>query len=332
MFDPIKWENSQLILLDQTKLPNEEKWLRINKLKEVEKAIKILSIRGAPNLGVAALYGAYIGIMNFNGNYEELGDELDIVCSSISKTRPTAHDLFAALEIAQETWKNAENADDAKSKILQKAHSLKEQLQERSKIIGEYGAEVVPEGANILTHCNTGTLAAPGDGTAFSVIAEAHRQEKVEMVYADETRPLLQGARLTIWELQKRNIPCKLNVDSAAGYLMATGKIDFIVTGADRIALNGDAANKIGTYMLAVLAKHNNIPFYIAAPTNTFDKNLKTGKEIEIELRENKELNSFGRCQTAPDGTDGINPAFDVTPIELIDGIITEEGILFRKD
>ena len=324
--DPIFWENSTLNILDQRKLPLEETYLQINTLEQVEMAITTLAIRGAPNIGLAALYGVYIGIINVKD--ENLNMSFQKACERISKTRPTAFDLFAAIKRAKLVFENGKTESEKKNNILNEANKLKKELIERSKKIGIHGAKIVPLDAQILTHCNTGTLAAPGDGTALSVIIEANRQEKVKIVYADETRPLLQGSRLTMWELMRRKINSKVIVDSCAGLMMKMGKIDVIFTGADRIAHNGDSANKIGTYMLAVLAKENNIPFYIVAPSNTIDHDTKTGDSIIIEQRSPLEVNNFSNCQSSPDNCEAENYAFDITPNFLITGIITENGIV----
>ncbi len=324
MKDPLFWQDGKLHILDQTRLPLQEEYIVTDDLEDVAQAIERLSVRGAPNIGLTALFGAYIGI----AASDEIEADFERAFKRLARTRPTAYDLFAALKRAQKVFDSGMTPDEKRANVLKEAHSLKEELIDRSRLIGKYGADLVPRDAIILTHCNTGALAAPGDGTAFSVIAEAHRQGKVKIVYADETRPLLQGARLTMWELMQRDIPCRVNVDSAAGILMSLGKIDFIVTGADRIAANGDSANKIGTYTLAVLAKRHDLPFYIAAPTNTVDMETRTGSEIEIENRESSEVTSFWQQRTTPSNAVAENYAFDVTPAELITGIITEKGVI----
>ena len=332
MINAIVWENNSLKIINQCKLPLIEEILTLSTIEDVEKAIKTLAIRGAPNLGVAALYGTYVGIQNFSGNIDEFDNHLNDITYRISQTRPTAYDLFAALERAKRIASSESTVELKKTAILNEAHSLIKELEEHSQKIAQNSLEIIPKNASILTHCNTGTLAAPGNGTALSVIIAAHEHNKLKMSYADETRPLLQGARLTVWELQKRNIPVKVLSDNTAGMLMKMGIINLIVVGADRIARNFDAANKIGTYSLAILAKYHKIPFYIVAPTNTFDTNLETGEDIIIEQRDSSEVTNIGKCQITPDNTAGINYAFDVTPNELITGIITQDRIIYPSE
>jgi methylthioribose-1-phosphate isomerase len=329
----IKWENESLVLLDCTKLPIKEEYLHCKKYSTLIDAINCLAVRGAPAIGIAAAYGVVLAAQEAEGKAGSKEAYLDYIKKAIlelAATRPTAVNLFWALNRMKEVLENAAGCpvEEIRERLFKQAEALFEEDIECNRKIGEFGNEVVPQGANILTHCNAGALATAAYGTALGVVRAAHDANKQIHVFADETRPLLQGARLTAWELTQEGIPCTLITDSMAGYVMKLGKVDLVITGADRITLNGDTANKIGTYSLAVLAKEHGIPFYIAAPLSTIDITLKHGDEIEIEERGKQEVKCLFGVQTAPDSVNTFNPAFDVTPNEYITGIITEKGIL----
>ena len=326
----IEWKENYIKMIDQTKLPAKLEWIECRDINTLGEAIKRLSIRGAPALGVAAGMGmALASLVSKAKSLEEMKAELKETSSYIASTRPTAVNLFWALDRQMKIIDDFSGEMGELKKLLTKeALEIAREDEEMCKAIGDHGAKVVKEGWNILTHCNAGFLATGDYGTALGVIRSAHNQGKNIHVYADETRPLLQGSRLTAWELGQDKIPYTLICDNMAGYLMKQGKIDMVVTGADRIAANGDAANKIGTYSVAVLAKYHNVPFYIAAPFSTVDMSIKSGDEIVIEQRKQEELVRFQGVQSAPLESKVYNPAFDVTPHELIKGIITEKGLL----
>jgi methylthioribose-1-phosphate isomerase len=315
-----------LKLLDQTRLPVEVLYLDCHPVEDVWQAIRRLSVRGAPAIGVAAAYGVCLGV--------QCGRSVDDVCDYLATSRPTAVNLFWALERMRGASRGVP-APVLPERLLAEAKDIHDEDREKCASMGRHGADLLanlPAGAGILTHCNTGALATGGDGTALAVIFELARRGQRPHVFADETRPLLQGARLTMWELQQRNIDATLICDSAAAQVMREGRVQAVITGADRIAANGDTANKIGTYSVATLARAHNIPFYVAAPTTTFDLSLATGREIPIEQRPAEEItHAFGR-QTAPEGVTVYNPAFDVTPAELITAIITDRGVIQPVD
>lgn len=320
-----------LRLLDQTKLPVQTVFLDCKTAEDVWGAIKRLSVRGAPAIGVSAAYGIIVGIQSaVEFPRDRFHEQLKKVADHLATSRPTAVNLFWALDRMTTYASSHSDLDSAAllDQLLEEARRIDEEDQQMCRAIGENGAALLPEECGVLTHCNAGGLATAGDGTALSVFFSAHRNGKKLHVYADETRPLLQGSRLTSWELQQRNIPVTVMCDSVAGWAMKQGRIQAVVTGADRIAGNGDAANKIGTYAVAQLAKAHGIPFYIAAPSSTFDLSLKSGEDIPIEERDRDEVvNAFG-LPTAPEGVDVYNPAFDVTPAELITALITERGVI----
>ncbi|MDI6742130.1 MAG: S-methyl-5-thioribose-1-phosphate isomerase [Smithella sp.] len=326
----IIWKNNAVVLIDQNALPLAEKYITCKSYKEVIACIKDLTVRGAPAIGVAAAMGAALGALNLPSlSQDKFRQKFLTICDEIAQARPTARNLFWALErmkkVSDETKTNSQR------------HLVKELIHEARLIcsddiainrqMGKHGSVLLADGDNILTHCNAGALATAGYGTALGVIRAAHEQGKKLHVYVDETRPVLQGARLTAWELKKEKIPHTLITDNMAGFLMQQGRIDKIIVGADRIAANGDTANKIGTYSLAVLAKEHGIPFYIAAPLSTIDVSLKTGARIPIEERNAGEVTNFKGVRSAPEGTKVYNPAFDITPARLISAIITEKGI-----
>lgn len=320
-----------LRLIDQTRLPVECHEMDCRTMEDVWEAIRALSVRGAPAIGVAAAYGVVLGLQPAaEAERGQFDSRLDEVIPYLASSRPTAVNLFWALErmrrVAAETQTSSSHA--VLERLLSEARQIEREDQEMCSAIGRVGAELLSDGQSVLTHCNAGGLATAGDGTALSVIFAAVSQGKNIHVYADETRPLLQGARLTAWELQQRNIPVTLICDSVAALVMKQGRVDAVVTGADRISANGDAANKIGTYSVAVLARAHGIPFYVAAPSSTFDLSLESGEQIPIEERASEEItHGFGK-QTAPDGIVAYNPAFDVTPADHIAAIITERGLI----
>lgn len=330
-FQSITWNEDHLTIIDQTFLPEREVSVNLSTAGQVWDAIKKLKVRGAPAIGIAGAYGLYLGVKGVKETtFDSFYSEADRIAEYLNSARPTAVNLSWALKRLMATIYAAKEkpVDEFKQIILETAITIHNEDRRLCKSIGENGLELIPENARILTHCNTGGLATGEFGTAFSVILHAHHAGKLKQVWVDETRPLLQGSRLTAWELQKAEIPFKLNVDSAAAFLMQQGKVDLVILGADRITKNGDTANKIGTYSLAVLADAHNIPFYVAAPYSTIDMDLETGSEIEIEQRDAEEVTNFGNKQTAPDKVDVYNPAFDVTPNHLITAIITEKGVI----
>lgn len=330
-YESISWQEDHLVILDQTQLPLREIYSDVNTIGQVWEAIKKLKVRGAPAIGIAAAYGLYLGLRDLDSkNFTSFNVELQRWIEYLKSSRPTAVNLSWALErINQTVYANKDKElDEIKEIILQTAKTIHDEDKRVCKQIGENGAELVEKNWNILTHCNTGGLATGAYGTAFSVILHAHQDGKDIHVWADETRPLLQGARLTTWELQKAEIPFHLITDSAAGTLMNTGKVDMVVVGADRVTANGDTANKIGTYSLAVLAKENKVPFYVALPLSTFDLEKETGADIEIEERDPEEVTHIEKTPITPKKTDAYNPAFDVTPCKYITGFITDKGIV----
>ena len=320
-----------LRLIDQTLLPVEYREIECRTVEQVWEAIRKLRVRGAPAIGVAAAYGLVLGLQSSAGAARpQFDDRLKEVADYLAGSRPTAVNLFWALDRMRRTA--AENAglasSDMLARLLSEAQAIEREDREMCRAIGQVGAELLRDQQGVLTHCNAGGLATAGDGTALAVIFAAAAQGKRLQVYADETRPLLQGARLTAWELQQRGVPVTLICDSMAGWVMKEGRVQAVITGADRITANGDAANKIGTYSVALLAKAHGIPFYVAAPTSTFDLSLATGDLIPIEQRSSEEItHGFGR-QTAPANIGVYNPAFDVTPAEYITALITERGLI----
>lgn len=329
--DSIEWLGDAVRLLDQTALPQREVHCTCTTLDELNEAIVTLKVRGAPLLGIAAAYGLLLGTFRHrDASIDDFTSAFESTAAAIGRTRPTAKNLFWALERMRTTLRL--NSHEATPTLFEKLHQeavrIHDEDREMCDAIGAFGADLISAGARVLTHCNTGALATGGIGTAFGVLLTAHRQGKGITVYADETRPLLQGARLTMWELQKHGIPSILITDNTAAWTMRTQGIALAITGADRIAANGDSANKIGTYNVALLAHAHNIPFYIAAPTSTIDPSIANGEQIVIEERGAEEVvEGFGK-RTAPNGSRVFAPAFDVTPHGLITGIITEKGIL----
>jgi len=327
----IEWREDHVRILDQTYLPGREVYSDIRDVGRIWEAIKKLRIRGAPAIGIAAAYGLYLGIKDLPENsFESFIVEVNRVAEYLEGARPTAVNLSWATNRIKSTIRAHKDKDISKIKeiVLQTAKTIHDEDKRICKKIGENGVELIPKEAQLLTHCNTGSLATGQYGTALSVIFHAHEQGKKPFIWVDETRPLLQGSRLTAWELMNAEIPMKIITDSSAGLLMRRGEVDLIMVGADRIAGNGDVANKIGTYPLAVLARENEIPFYVAAPLSTIDMEMETGDEIPLEEREQEEILNYSDAQIAPKKAEAYNPAFDVTPHTYIDGIITEEGII----
>lgn len=324
-----------LNLIDQRKLPERYEIFSCKDYREVEFAIRDMVVRGAPAIGSTAAYGVLLAAREIaestGSDARAFLRELKKACDFLDASRPTAVNLAWAIRrmyrLAESVLQNG-NPGELLDELKEEAHRVHREDIEINKTMGRNGATLIHQGSTVLTHCNTGALATAGWGTALGVIREAHRQNKGIFVYADETRPRLQGGRLTAWELLQEGIPSKLIPDNAAAFLMQQGKIDLVMVGADRIAANGDTSNKIGTYMLAVSARAHHIPFYIAAPVSTIDFDTPTGKGIPIEERAPEEVTHIGSHRIAPEGIGVYNPAFDVTPGELISGIVTEKGIL----
>jgi len=332
MIKTVEWTKDGVSMLDQRKLPGEEIYLMLRSYDEVAEAIRKMVIRGAPAIGVAAAMGIALGASQSVGtSVADLEDDLLYICDVMAKTRPTAVNLFWAIERMRATFQRAKTKNDVeeiKKILVAEALAIFQEDITANRAIGKFGGPLIPDGATVLTHCNAGALATAGDyGTALGVIRGARDSGKKISVIADETRPFLQGLRLTAWELAKDEIPVTVITDNMAGHVMKSGKVDAVVVGADRIAANGDTANKIGTYMVAVLAREHNIPFYVAAPLTTLDLKLKSGEEIPIEERDEKEVTHIREYQLAPDGVGVHNPAFDVTPNHLITAIITDKGV-----
>jgi len=323
--------DGHLRMIDQTLLPVEFKEIDCRDVESVWEAIKMLRVRGAPAIGIAAAYGVCVGLQTAtSSDTTTFFRRLDEVVDYLASSRPTAVNLFWALERMKRaaTALGDTKPDAVAAALLQEAQAIHEEDRQMCRAIGRHGAELLADGQGVLTHCNAGGLATADYGTALALFFSAAESGKRLHIYADETRPLLQGARLTAWELQQRGIDVTLICDSMAAQVMREGRVQAVVTGADRIAANGDAANKIGTYGVALLAAAHKIPFYVAAPSSTFDLSLESGEEIPIEQRDSREItHGFGR-QTAPDGIDVYNPAFDVTPAELIEAIICEHGVI----
>jgi methylthioribose-1-phosphate isomerase len=326
--EPIRWDNNHLLLLDQTQLPGHQDWLTIDTVEAAVEAIREMRVRGAPAIGVAAAYVMVIaaGSIETSGMPEWL-NTLDHIASRIATARPTAVNLGWAVQRSVDLAHAANSPAEARQLLLAFAHKTKAGDVATNRSIGRNGASLIPGKGGVLTHCNTGALATAGYGTALGVIRAAWEQGKRPHVFCTETRPWLQGARLTAWELVQMGIPADLIVDSSAAWLMSRQEISAVIVGADRIAANGDTANKIGTYSLAVLAKSHNIPFYVAAPTSTIDMAVANGDEIPIEERSPEEVTTLNGRRIAAEGIGVRNPSFDVTPCEYISAIITDQGV-----
>ncbi|MGH7276970.1 MAG: S-methyl-5-thioribose-1-phosphate isomerase [Candidatus Rokuibacteriota bacterium] len=327
---PVWWADDRLMLIDQRLLPAQEVERALHRWEDVAEAIRTLVVRGAPAIGVAAAFGVALAAQASRATtFDGLWGDLESAIKGLAATRPTAVNLFWALErMKRVALASRELAlEEIRARLLAEAQTIRDADIAANRAMGAHGAQLVPPNARILTHCNAGALATAGYGTALGVIRAAHAQGKVARVWVDETRPVMQGSRLTAWELVREGIPHRLIADVVAASLMARGEVDLIVTGADRIAANGDTANKIGTYSLAVLAQHHRVPFYVAAPCSTIDAALPSGEHIPIEERDAAEVRKVGAQQTAPAESPVFNPAFDVTPAALIDAIITERGV-----
>jgi methylthioribose-1-phosphate isomerase len=325
--ETLRWDNGALILIDQTKLPNEKVDRVCQTVEDVWQAIKILAVRGAPAIGVAAGYGVAIGALN--GEPGRVKEQAHEAADYLATSRPTAVNLFWALDLMRSLIESHTGDEDSlKDELVKKAEWIHDDDRARCHAIGDHGLALVKDGARILTHCNAGGLATSEWGTALAVIYAAHDAGKNVSAFVDETRPLLQGARLSAYELNAHGVPVTLMCDNMAGIAMKRGMIDMVIVGADRIARNGDAANKIGTYPLALISKHHGVPFYVAAPTSTFDMSLENGDQIPIEERDPEEIFVIGHRRMAPENIKAFNPAFDVTPAELIAGIITDRGVI----
>jgi methylthioribose-1-phosphate isomerase len=333
MIKTVEWTSEGVRMLDQRLLPTEEKYLMLRSYEDVADAIKNMVVRGAPAIGVSAAMGLALGANQSVGtSVADLEYDFKYMCKVMEATRPTAVNLFWAVERMRAALARAKtetkDVEEVRKQLTAEALKIFQEDIESNRELGRFGGELIADGATVLTHCNAGALATAGDyGTALGVIRGAIDAGKRVAVIADETRPFLQGSRLTAWELAKDNIPVTVITDNMAGHVMKQGKVDCVVVGADRIAANGDAANKIGTYMVAVLAKQHNIPFYVAAPISTIDLSKATGDEIPIEERAAREVTHLGDQQLAPDGVAVHNYAFDVTPHELIAAIITDRGV-----
>ena len=336
MIATVEWKDGAVRLLDQSRLPERVEFLDCRDYRTVAEAIRELRVRGAPAIGVAAAMGVALGAGAVQASSpDDFAAAVWAICDELGKTRPTAVNLFWALERMKRTLAEhrALSVEECKRRLVEESQRILEEDIALNRAIGRHGAAVIQDGQTVLTHCNAGALATAGYGTALGVVRAAWEQGKNIRVIADETRPVLQGARLTVWELMQDGIPVTLITDNMAGACMRQGRVQICVVGADRIAANGDVANKIGTYSVAVLAKAHDIPFYVAAPSSTIDLATATGDHIPIEQRRSDEvLSVFGGPQIAPKGADVLNPAFDVTPAGLIRGIITERGIFKPED
>jgi methylthioribose-1-phosphate isomerase len=316
----VQWHGDRLRLLDQRRLPAEETWIDCRTSDDVTRAIRDLAVRGAPAIGIAAAWGVVLAARR--------GEDLPAAMATLRAARPTAVNLMWALDRM-----NLRVRDGADAAALEReAQAIQDEDLAANRHMGELGAALIEAGSHVLTHCNTGSLATAGYGTALGVIRAGVASGNIEQVYAGETRPWQQGARLTMWELVRDGIPARLIADSAASHLMKDGKIKWVIVGADRIAANGDTANKIGTYQLAIAARHHGVKFMVVAPSTTVDMATATGADIEIELRDATELLSVGGTRTVVEGADAWNPVFDVTPAELIDAIVTERGVILKPD
>jgi methylthioribose-1-phosphate isomerase len=328
---PVRWAGDRLLLLDQTRLPRDEVTRDFTRWEAVADAIRTLVVRGAPAIGVAAAFGVALAARQSRATtFDGLVGDLETAIKGLAATRPTAVNLFWALERMRTAvlGMSTLGVDTIRGRLVTEAQAILDEDVAANRAMGDHGATLVPPEARILTHCNAGALATAGYGTALGVIRSAHAQGRVALVWVDETRPVMQGSRLTAWECVHDGIPHRLIADVVAASLMARRQVDLVVTGADRIAANGDTANKIGTYALAVQARHHGIPFYVAAPMSTVDPSLASGDEIPIEERDAAEVRRVGGQATAPEASPVFNPAFDVTPGTLISAIITERGVV----
>ncbi|HXG32613.1 MAG TPA: S-methyl-5-thioribose-1-phosphate isomerase [Bryobacteraceae bacterium] len=327
MVETIAWRDDGVVLIDQRRLPAEMVYVTCRDYREVAEAIRSMAIRGAPAIGVAAAMGVALGMLH--AEPPDLDAQFETICDTLARTRPTAVNLFWAIERMKRVYAGVRgrSLEEIREALRAEAEQIKREDIEVNRAIGRHGSELIPDGHAVLTHCNAGALATAGYGTALGVIRAAVSAGKKIHVFADETRPFLQGARLTAWELLQDGIPTTLIADSMAGYLMKSGRIGCVIVGADRIAANGDVANKVGTYTLAVLAKEHGVPFYVAAPLSTLDLSIPSGEAIPIEQRPAEEVTHCFGVRVAPEGVAVENPAFDVTPNQYVTAIITERGV-----
>jgi len=330
MVETIQWTSDGVVMIDQTRLPREEVYVTCRDYREVADAIRTMVIRGAPAIGVAAAMGVALGALRSTN----LDAEFDTICDTLARTRPTAVNLFWAIDRMKRVYRSLQgcSVETIRERLVAEAIEIRREDIAINEAIGRHGAELIPDGKTVLTHCNAGALATAGYGTALGVIRAAVAAGKKIDVFADETRPFLQGARLTVWELMRDGIPATLITDNMAGHFLKTGRIGCVVVGADRIAANGDVANKIGTYQLAIAAKHHGLKFMVVAPSSTVDMDTASGDLIEIEERDAAELLAFRGERTVAEGVRAWNPVFDVTPHALIDAIVTEKGVVERPD
>ena len=329
--ETLRWNKDCLEMIDQRILPTEFKYVSYTTANQVANGIRDIVVRGAPAIGCAAAYGVALAALNLQDtSNDKFSKGMKEAFKVLAQSRPTAINLFWAIDRMRNKMNEFQGSSkEIASFLLDEAHEIKREDIETNRKIGGNGAALLADGARVLTHCNAGALATAGHGTALGVFRSAVEAGKKISVIADETRPFLQGARLTAWEMVQENIPVTLISDNMSGHLMSHGEIDAIVVGTDRVASNGDVANKIGTYMVAVLAKRHNIPFYVACPLSTIDRSIESGKDIPIEERPTEEVTGYRDCQWAAKGVEVRNPAFDVTPAELVTGIITEKGVIF---
>lgn len=327
MVETIQWTDTGVVMIDQTRLPREEAYVTCRTYEEVAEAIRSMVIRGAPAMGVAAAMGVALGVLH--AGESALDRQFARICDVLAATRPTAVNLFWAIERMKKLYSAVKMCpvDEIRRRMVEEAQQIRIEDIAINEAMGRHGAPLVPDGKTVLTHCNAGALATAGYGTALGVIRAAVAAGKKIDVFADETRPFLQGARLTVWELMRDGIPVTLITDNMAGHFLKSGRIGCVVVGADRIAANGDVANKVGTYSVAVLAKENDVPFYVAAPVSTLDLSLATGDEIPIEQRPAGEVTAVFGVSVAPEGVQVQNPAFDVTPHRYVTAIVTERGV-----
>jgi methylthioribose-1-phosphate isomerase len=333
--ETLRWKNSCLEMIDQRILPASFEYITYDSAASVADGIRSMVVRGAPAIGCAAAYGVALEALKLRATTaDEFKKGMDSAFEVLAESRPTAVNLFWALKRMQDKMSssNKVSISEIADILLAEAHEIRAEDIRINRTMGEFGAALLPDGARVLTHCNAGALATAGHGTALGVIRSAVEAGKKISVIADETRPFLQGARLTAWEMVQENIPVTLISDNMAGHLMSRGEVDVVVVGTDRVAANGDVANKIGTYMVAVLAQRHNIPFYVACPLSTIDLSIAKGSEIPIEERAAEEVTGFRECQWAAEGVNVRNPAFDVTPAELVTGLITEKGVVERPN
>lgn len=327
--EPIVWRDDRLHLLDQRKLPGEQLWLAYEESDAVAEAIRLMVVRGAPAIGVTAAYGVVLAAQQaWNVAGVTWKQAMTAPLAKLENARPTAVNLFWAVELMRQFYLTLPDDQTPEAALLEQAKKLHQQDVDANKAMGQLGADLLDNASTVLTHCNAGALATAGFGTALGVIRQGYQDGKIKHVYVDETRPWLQGARLTAWELMQEQIPMTLQADSAAALLMASGELDWIIVGADRIAANGDVANKIGTYTLAVLAKYHNVKVMVVAPTSTIDWDIHDGSLIPIEQRDSSEVTHINGKWIAPENVNAVNPAFDVTPASLIDAIVTEAGVI----